>query len=31
VKPAVFNGVKKQGGELVVTMPPKAVVVLELK
>ena len=27
----VFNGARKQGGELVVTMPPKSVVVLELK
>ena len=31
VKPAVFSGAKKQGGELVVTLPPKSVVVLELK
>jgi alpha-N-arabinofuranosidase len=31
VKPAVFNGVKKQGGELVVTMPAMSVVVVELK
>jgi alpha-L-arabinofuranosidase len=31
VKPAVFIGAKKQGGELVVTLPPKSVVVLELK
>jgi alpha-L-arabinofuranosidase len=30
VKPAVFSGAKKQGGELVVTLPPKSVVVLEL-
>ena len=31
VKPAVFNGVKKQGGELVVTLPAKSVVVVEVK
>jgi alpha-N-arabinofuranosidase len=31
VKPAVFTGAKKQGGELLVTLPPKSVVVLELK
>jgi alpha-N-arabinofuranosidase len=31
VKPAVFNGVKKGGGELLVTMPPKSVVVVEVK
>jgi alpha-L-arabinofuranosidase len=31
VKPAIFAGAKKQGGELVVTLPPKSVVVLELK
>jgi len=31
VKPADFNGAKKQGGELVITLPPKSVVVLELK
>ncbi len=31
VKPALFTGAKKQGGELVVTLPPKSVVVLELK
>jgi alpha-N-arabinofuranosidase len=31
VRPVVFNGVKKQGGELVVAMPPKSVVVLEVK
>jgi alpha-N-arabinofuranosidase len=31
VRPVVFNGVKKEGGELVVTMPPKSVVVVELR
>jgi len=31
VKPAVFSGAKKQGGELVITLPPKSVVLLELK
>jgi alpha-N-arabinofuranosidase len=31
VKPVVFNGAKKQGGELVVTMPAMSVVVLEVK
>ena len=31
VKPAVFNGVKKQGSDLVVILPPKSLVVLELK
>jgi alpha-L-arabinofuranosidase len=31
IKSAVFNGAKKQGGELVVILPPKSVVVLELK
>lgn len=31
VRPVVFNGAKKQGGELVVALPPKSVVVLELK
>jgi alpha-N-arabinofuranosidase len=31
VKPAVFNGVKKEGGELVVTLPAMAVVVVEVK
>jgi alpha-L-arabinofuranosidase len=31
VKPAVFNGVRKEGGELVVTVSPKSLVVLESK
>jgi hypothetical protein len=31
VRPAVFTGAKKQGGELVITLLPKSVVVLELK
>jgi alpha-N-arabinofuranosidase len=31
VKPAVFSGVKRQGGELVVTMQPKSVVVVEVR
>lgn len=31
VRPAVFTGAKKQGGELVVTLPPKSVVVVEVK
>jgi alpha-L-arabinofuranosidase len=31
VKPAIFAGAKKLGGELIVTLPPKSVVVLELK
>jgi alpha-N-arabinofuranosidase len=31
LKPAVFTGAKKQGGELVITLPPKSVVALELK
>jgi alpha-L-arabinofuranosidase len=31
VKMGVFDGVKKQGGELVVTLPPKSVVVVEVK
>jgi len=30
IKPAVFNGAKKEGSELVVTLPPKSVVLLEL-
>jgi alpha-N-arabinofuranosidase len=30
VKPAPFTGAKKQAGELVVTLPPKSVVLLEL-
>jgi alpha-N-arabinofuranosidase len=30
VKPAVFNGARKDGDELVVEMPPMSVVVLEL-
>jgi alpha-N-arabinofuranosidase len=31
VQPAVFNGAKKEGGELVVELPARSVVVLELK
>ncbi|MDP4150135.1 MAG: alpha-L-arabinofuranosidase C-terminal domain-containing protein [Bacteroidota bacterium] len=31
VKPAAFTGAKKEGGQLVVEMPPHSVVVLELK
>jgi len=31
IKPAVFNGAKKQGGQLVVALPPLSVVVLTLK
>lgn len=31
VKPAAFNGAKKEGNELVVSLPPMSVVVLELK
>jgi alpha-L-arabinofuranosidase len=31
VRPAVFNGVKKEGGELVVVVPAKSVVVVEVK
>ncbi|WP_431214286.1 alpha-L-arabinofuranosidase C-terminal domain-containing protein [Puia sp. P3] len=31
VKPAVFNGAKKDGNSLSVEMPPMSVVVLELK
>ena len=31
VKPAVFNGARKEGNELVVELPPMSVVVLELK
>jgi alpha-N-arabinofuranosidase len=31
VKPVPFTGAKKQGGDLVITLPPKSVVVLELK
>jgi alpha-N-arabinofuranosidase len=31
VKAVKFTGAKKQGGELVITLPPKSVVVLELK
>jgi alpha-N-arabinofuranosidase len=31
VRPAMFNGAKKDGGELVVEMPAMSVVVLELK
>jgi alpha-N-arabinofuranosidase len=31
IKPAVFAGAKKQGVELVITLPPKSLVVLELK
>ena len=31
VKPAVFNGAKKEGDDLVVELPAASVVVLELK
>jgi alpha-N-arabinofuranosidase len=31
VKPVAFTGMKKQGGELVIALPAKSVVVLELK
>ncbi len=31
VKPAAFNGMKKQGSELIVALPPQSIVVLELK
>jgi alpha-N-arabinofuranosidase len=31
VKPAVFKGAKKEGNDLVVTLPKLSVVVLELK
>ena len=31
VKPVVFNGAKKEGNELVVTIPKLSVVVIELK
>jgi hypothetical protein len=31
VKPAVFDGAKKDGDDLVVELPAKSVVVLELK
>jgi alpha-N-arabinofuranosidase len=31
VRPTTFTGAKKQGGDLVITLPPKSVVVLELK
>ena len=31
LKPAVFNGAKKQGKDLMIALPPKSVVVLELK
>jgi len=31
VKPAVFNGARKEGNDLVVDLPAESVVVLELK
>jgi alpha-N-arabinofuranosidase len=31
VKPAVFSGVRKDGNDVVVEMPAKSIVVLELK
>ncbi len=31
VKPAVFKGARKQGGDLLITLPPMSVVLVELK
>jgi len=31
IKPVIFNGAKKSGNELVAEIPPKSVVVLEIK